>query len=126
MNDHPAAVLRRAATLASAVLPAGLAEIAADEIGIELSQLDAGAPADGIDERILGIAREILSLVPADYVAQARGEVEAAGWRPWSAEVAADLLHLVDAWEHQGPGRETAILLAQVRQLVQDPHPRRA
>jgi hypothetical protein len=117
---HPAAVLRRAATLAASVLPAGLAEIAADEIGIELNQPDAGAPVDGIDERILGFAREILSLVPADYAARARRELERAGWLPWSVEVAADLLHLVDAWEDQGPGPETAVLLAQVRQLVQD------
>jgi hypothetical protein len=113
-------MLRRAVTLAPTVLPAGLAEIAADEIGIELNALDAGAPVDSIDERVLGIAQEILSLTPADYTARARREVETAGWRPWSMEVAADLLHLVDTWEGQGPGPEAAVLLAQVRQLVQD------
>jgi len=121
VNGHPVAALRRAATLAPTVLPPGLAEIAADEIGIELNALDAGAALDSIDERVLRLAQEILSLLPADYPAQAQSEVQDAGWRPWSMEVAADLLHLVTTWEHQGPGPEASVLLAQVRQLVQHP-----
>jgi len=118
VTAHPAAVLRRAATLAPRVLPAHLAELAADEIGIELGQLDAGAPADSADERIMSLAQEILTMLPADYATRAQQEVEAAGWRPWSQQVAADLLHLVDTWDEQGPGAETRILLGQIRQLV--------
>lgn len=118
MNGHPAAVLRRAATLAPSVLPPALAEIAVDEIGIELNQLDDGQSADSIDERVLTVAEEILRLLPEDYAARAARETETAGWRPWSAEVAADVLHLVDTWSTQSPGSEAAILLRQIRELL--------